>query len=137
MNTIRRKEFYVLVATIAAAVLLFFLLRPVVQASLAVPRMLRAVGLEQYPGLRRIDYSEWTDPLHYCPGYEIMAFSVDGNHFDVPDCWETSAEPVDLEEFEQWYHTDIYVSEVLALSLGGDDCVAWRFVDHRDELRCL
>ncbi len=46
MNPIRKKEFFVLIGTITIAALLFFLLRPVVQASLAVPRMLAAVGLE-------------------------------------------------------------------------------------------
>lgn len=133
MNEIRRKEFYVLIGAIVTAVLLFFLLRPAVQSALATPRMLRAVGLERYPGLRRIDYSEWTDPLRYSSGFEIMAFSVDGDCFDPPAGWETSDDPVYIEDFDQRYQIDIYVNEVVALSLGGDDCVAWRFVDHRDE----
>ena len=133
MNPIRKKEFFVLIGTITIAALLFFLLRPVVQASLAVPRMLATVGLEDYPRLRKVGYAEWTDWLQYAPGYEIMAFSVDGNRFDPPDGWETSDEPTDIETFEERYHIDLYVNEILAMSLGGTDCVAWRFVDHRGD----
>ena len=112
----------------AVAVYLFFTIR----AALAAPRMLRAAGLETYPGLKKIDYTVWTDPLAYCTGYEIMAFSVDGN-FDPPADWETSDEPVGIEAFEERYHIELYVNEILALSLGGDDCVAWRLVDHRGD----
>ena len=133
MNPIRRKEFFALIGTIAIAALLFFLLRPVVQASLAVPRMLAAVGLEDYPGLRKVGYAEWTDWLQYAPGYEIMAFSVEGDRFDPPDGWEMSDAPISVEAFEQMYHIDLYVDEITALSGGGNSCVAWHFVDGRDK----
>ena len=35
-------------------------------------RMLKAVRLENTAGLRQIDYTNWSDPLRYKDGYEIM-----------------------------------------------------------------
>ncbi len=133
MNGMRRKEYYALVGAMAAAVLLFFLIRPAARTALAEPRLLRAVGLENTPGLRRIAYTEWTDRLQYCSGYEIAAFSVDGDRFDPPAGWETPDEPVGLEAFNQTCHIDLYLDEIRTLLPDAGDCVAWRFVDHRDE----
>ena len=103
-----------------------------IQGHFAASRMLKEAGLECYPGLRRISYTNWTDWLGYCSGYEISAFDVEGDRFVPPAGWEVSDLPVTLETLEPIYRIEIYDDPIAEITQGEANCIAWHFEDHRD-----
>ena len=95
-------------------------------------RMLKAVRLENAAGLRQIDYTNWSDPLRYKDGYEIMAFSVDEQSWKMPEEWTREADTTDLSDLEESLHISLDYQGIWGLSLGGVDCSAWYFTDGRN-----
>ncbi len=95
--------------------------------------MLKAVRLENAAGLRQIDYTNWSDPLRYKDGYEIMEFSVDEQSWKMPEEWTREADAVDLSDLEESLHITLDYQGILGLSLGGtDNYAAWYFTDGRN-----
>ncbi len=95
-------------------------------------RMLNAVRLENAAGLRQVDYTNWSDPLRYKDGYEIMAFAVDEQSWKLPEEWTREADITDLSVLEESLHISLDYQGILGLSLGGYECSAWFFADRRD-----
>ena len=95
-------------------------------------RMLQAVGLDGVPGLRQVDYARWHDPLQYTDGYEIMAFAIDEALWQAPAGWTEEAGGIDVSGLAGRLAAQVNTDAILNLSLGGMNCHAWFFADHRD-----
>ena len=94
-------------------------------------RMLQAVGLGESTGLRQEDYAYWCDPLKYIDGYEIMAFAVDEAVWSAPDSWNTEMQLASVDAIAAKLGININTDAILNLSLGGENCGTWFFVDNR------
>ena len=98
---------------------------------IARTRMLHAVGLDESTGLRQVDYAYWCDPLKYVDGYEIMAFAVDEAGWSTPDRWNTETQLASVDDIAANLGININTDAILNLSLGGENCGTWFFVDNR------
>jgi len=120
-----------LMVVFISIVILFVLYLFQIKPYMATIRLLKAVDLDQYPGLYRVDYAEWTDPLKYTDGYEISVLKAANNHFSVPSYWKYADTPELIETIAQQLDLPINHTAYLNLSLGGSDCYAWRIIDRR------
>lgn len=98
---------------------------------IARSRMLQAVGLDESAGLTQIDYAYWCDPLKYTDGYEIIAFAVNEETWTTPDGWFRNAELTSVDDIADELVISVNTDAILNLSLGGENCGTWYFVDNR------
>lgn len=100
---------------------------------IARTRMLQAVGLDRSAGLTQANYAYWCDPMKYVDGYEIIAFAVDEAVWSAPDSWNTEMQLASVDDIAAKLGININTDAILNLSLGGENCGTWFFVDRRTE----
>ena len=127
---IKKVKFYLI--ALLCIVLSIFAVKAL-QNHTACVRMLRAAGLADGMGLQQVDYSYWRDPFKYVDGYEIMAFAVDKAVWTPPDSWTKTTQIVSVDSVATELGINLNMEAILNLSLGGENCGVWFFVDHRSD----
>ncbi|MBR6570853.1 MAG: hypothetical protein IKK75_10420 [Clostridia bacterium] len=94
-------------------------------------QMLRAVRLEN-AGLERVDYTYFRDFLQYADGYEIAVFRIDSSQWIAPDSWTRFEASRPVAEVAEELGIALNANSILDLSVGGEACQAYCFVDRRE-----
>ena len=109
---------------------------------------MHSVGLEDRAELWVAYIDNWTDPLQYKDGYELLILANGNNDefvngkvnpkpssertpWSPPDSW--TIESVSIAELSERLHVTIDYQPFSEASMGGDQCDAWFFIDRRSE----
>lgn len=104
----------------------------------AKSRMLSAIGIEDRPEICGFYSGIRTDGLKNTDGYEIMhVYTKEQSGLAVkdiiPESWIWEYPNIGITELSRQLHIHINTQAILNESVGGAQCNAWFFADHRQE----
>lgn len=104
----------------------------------AKSRMLSAIGIKDRPEIYGFYSGVWTDWLKYTDGYEIMhVYTKEQSGLTIkdiiPESWIWEYPEIEITELSRQLHIHINTQAILNESVGGAQCNAWFFADHRQK----